>query len=105
MNTEILNISMKMIIGEDVTEAEAKQVKAYDLKYALVKYIYMEKRKHSDPENGPVLTRFHFTPGDGFMEAPIYDIVHGLIQVDLSVRDGDGKRNPPVTGIEKSELI
>ena len=104
MNTEILNISMKMIIGEEVTEAEAQQVKEYDLKYALVQYIYMEKRKHSDPVNGRVLTQFHFTPGDGFMEAPIYDIVHELIQIDLTARKGNYKHDPPVTGREKREL-
>jgi hypothetical protein len=104
MNTEILNISMKMIIGEEVTEAEAQQVKEYDLKYALVRYIYMEKKKHDTPENVPVLTQFHFTPGEGFMETPIYDMVDELLKIDLSVRKGNYKHNPPVTGREKREL-
>jgi hypothetical protein len=104
MNTEILDISMRMVIGEEVTEDEAQQVKEYDLKYALVRYIYMEKKKHDTPENSPVLTQFHFTPGEGFMEAPIYDIVHGLIQIDLTARKGNYKHNPPVTGREKREL-
>jgi hypothetical protein len=38
------------------------------------------------------------------METPIYDMVDELLKIDVSVRKGNYKHNPPVTGVEKREL-
>jgi hypothetical protein len=76
-------------------------------KYELVRYVYMEKMKHEGSE----ITQFHFTPGDGFMETPIFDIVNDLMKINEAIKNGDYEianwndvDGPPHTGIKKTEL-
>jgi hypothetical protein len=112
MNDKILDITRKMLVGEEVSDAEVELLKEYNLKYALVKFIYMEKRKHDALEGSTKLMNFFFSPGSEFMETPIYDIVENLLKFDISVKnligadisEFDYQSKPPFTGMEKRQL-
>lgn len=85
MFDKAFELTMKSISGEELTDDEKKYVRERNAKYELVRYVYMEKMKHE----GSSLTNFQFSPGDSFMETPIFDIVNGLIKVNESIKNGD----------------
>lgn len=108
---ERANIAAKQFLGkEPLTDDEQKFSKEYDLRYELVCFLYKEKMK----SKGKELKQFSFTPGDKFVETPIYDVVHALLDVDrqteagnYEVMDfGDEKwvSNPPRTDKKKKSL-
>jgi hypothetical protein len=104
------DLAMKAIGGKELTEDENKYLRERNAKYALVRYVYMEKMKHEGSE----LTDFHFTPGDSFVDTPIIDIVNELLKFNQAIKDGKVKPldlgdlnwrdNPPHSGKEKSTL-
>jgi hypothetical protein len=110
MFDKALELTMKAFSGEQLTDDENKYLRARNAKYELVRYVYIEKMKHE----GLSLTNFQFSPGDSFMETPIFDIVNGLIKVNESIKNGDyevvdfgdsnRKHNPPHSGKEKTTL-
>lgn len=104
-------LEAKHFLGkEPLTDEEKKASREYDVRYALVCFLYKEKAKSM----GKDLKQFSFTPGDKFMETPIYDIVHSLLEVDKQIEAGNYKpldfgdrkwvSNPPRTGKEKRSL-
>lgn len=121
MNFDIYELSLKSLIGKELTADEKKLLREYDAKYKIVRYIVMEKRKHK----GFNLVDFQFTPGDGFMDMPILDIANGIIESfslpSKPLNFGDGTfvfddegnpipqrgvyGNPPHTGLPKRSLI
>ena len=119
MKFDIYELSAKALVGEELTDDEKKLLREYDAKYKIVRHIVMEKRKHE----GFDLVDFQFTPGDGFMDAPILDLANGIIESfsspaealdfgDLTIQfDDDGNPiqqrgfgNPPHTGRQKKSL-
>jgi hypothetical protein len=85
MIDKAFELTMKSISGEELTDDEKKYMRERNAKYELVRYVYMEKMKHE----GSSVTQFHFTPGDNFMETPIFDIVSGLLKVMQGIKDGN----------------
>lgn len=111
MIDKAFELNMKAMSGEELTEDENKYLRERNAKYALVRYVYMEKMKHE----GSKLTDFHFTPGDSFVDTPIIDIVNGLLKINENIKDGKVtplnfgdvslvKHNPPHSGKEKTTL-
>jgi len=78
-------LTMKSISGEELADDEKKYMRERNAKYELVRYVYMEKMKHE----GSVVTQFHFTPGESFMETPVLDIVNDLMKINESIKNGD----------------
>ena len=101
---------MKAFSGEQLTDDEAKYLRARNAKYEIVRYVYMEKMKH----DGSGLTDFQFTPGNSFVDTPIIDIVSSLLKINENIKDGkatpldfgdlDWRDNPPHSGKEKTTL-
>lgn len=77
--------AMKLLMGKELTEEETKQLNEENIKYALVKFLYLEKMK----DLGTKLTAFSFTPGDKWMEVPTVDIVNELLSVGAAVKKGN----------------
>jgi hypothetical protein len=108
-------LTMKTLTGEQLTDDEAKYLRERNVKYELIRYVYMEKMKHK----GSGLTNFHFTPGESFMDTPIIDIVNDLLKfnqaiedgkvtpldfVDLDWNDDPSAHKPPHSGRQKTTL-
>lgn len=108
---DFTELTLRSVIGEQLTDDEKRYVHERNAKYELVRYLYTEKMKH----DGLELQNFQFSPGDSFMETPIIDVVNGLLKVLENIKNGDYdvvdfgdsslvKSNPPHTGKEKIEL-
>ena len=110
MLDKAFELTMKSMLGEQLSDDEKKYVRERNAKYEIVRYVYMEKMKHE----GSGLTNFQFTPGDSFMDTPIIDIVNELLKFNEAIKNGDyevvdfgdsnRKHNPPHTGREKTTL-
>lgn len=107
MKLDIYELSMKAILGLELTDEERLLVQRRNAKYALVRYVYMEKMKH----NGKELVDFQFTPGESFVDTPVIDIVNELLKINKQTYEvlnfGDMrliKSNPPHTGKAKTTL-
>lgn len=110
MIDKAFELTLRSLSGEELTDDEKKYVRDRNAKYELVRYVYMEKMKH----DGHELQNFQFSPGDGFMETPIIDIVNGLLKMYEAIKKGDYEildfgdssliNNPPVTGRPKTKL-
>lgn len=112
----------------DLTDEERSAVRERNIKYALVRFLYMEKMK------GTGLLDFHFSPGDSFMETPTIDVVNTLVDTMEKIASGEiecvpldfgdrtifdspeekavyeayhrgEKSNPPVTGRPKTKIL
>lgn len=77
----------KAMAGETLSEDESKQLRAHDIRYSLVRFLYMEKMQ----AEGVQLKDFHFTSGDNFAKTPILDIVNSLVEVHNEVKNGNYK--------------
>ena len=101
-------------VDEEVSDEDRKSLKEYDIKYALVRFLYIEKSK----ADGKNLVNFHFTPGDSFMDTPIFDVVDSLLEFSRKIESGEieskplsfddlrlRKSNPPDTGKTKTKLV
>ena len=96
--------------GKQLTDDEKRYAHERNAKYELVRYLYTEKVRH----DGIDLKNFQFSPGDSFMDAPIIDIVNGLLKVNEAIKNGNyevadfgdsnRKHNPPHSGKEKTAL-
>jgi hypothetical protein len=107
-----IELTLKSMSSEGLTDDEAKYLRNRNAKYELVRYVYMEKMKHEGFE----IKQFQFSPGDSFMDTPIIDIVNGLLKVNEAIKNGDyevldfgdgtelRKSNPPHSGKEKTTL-
>jgi hypothetical protein len=112
-------ISMKAfgLIGP-LTEADSTYLRERDIKYQLVRFMVKEKLNHDGPNK---TSNFQFSPGEGFMDKPIYDIVHGIIEMFEELAAGKLESesfgfgedleldsylldNPPHTGRKKTAL-
>lgn len=113
MNNEMFELSIKSLLGEELTDEEKLRVQRRNAKYKLVQYIYMEKMNHE--KTG--MTQFEFTPGESFEDTPTLDIVNSLIAVNKELKnavpfsfndsswiDRDKYHNPPTTGRAKTKL-
>lgn len=85
MFDKAFELTMRSLSGEELTDDEKKYVRERNAKYELVRYVYMEKMKH----DGLELKNFQFSPGYGFMETPIIDIVNGLLKMNEAIKNGD----------------
>jgi hypothetical protein len=111
MNLDIYKLSAKALLGEELTDEEKKKLRDYNAKYALVRYVYMEKMKHE----GSDLVNFQFTPGEDFVNTPVVDIVNGLLKINQQIKKGNYEvvdfgdstlvDNPPNTGKPKTSLV
>lgn len=108
---DVYEIFFRSMTGQEVTAEEKEKVRAHSIRYELVRFLYMEKMKHEGKE----LKDFHFTPGEKWMDIPIYDIVSELVKFNTAIRDGKVKRmnfgderlkksGPPETGMKKVDL-
>ena len=106
-----LELTMKSLSSERLTDDEKKYLHNRNAKYELVRYVYMEKMKHE----GSGIKQFHFSPGDNFMDTPILDIVNELMRFNEAIKNGKVKplnfgdlslvkHNPPHTGQEKTTI-
>jgi len=84
LSPELLEVSARQMRGEQITQVEFDDLNERHIRYELVRTIYTEKMRHE----GELLVDFHFTPKDNFMEIPIYDLVHELVQFSIGVKNG-----------------
>lgn len=77
------DLSVKSLLGEALSDEEREYLKEYNLRYALVRFLYTEARNKSRKEGQAELIDFHFTPGESFMEMSIYNIVKALLESDF----------------------
>jgi len=87
MFDKALELTMKSLSSEGLTDDEKKYMHNRNAKYELVRYVYMEKMKHEGSE----LKQFHFTPGESFMDTPIIDIVNDLMKFNEAIKNGKVK--------------
>lgn len=87
MFSQNFDIEMKILLGEEVTDEERNRWNNRNLKYEIVRYIYLEKM-HYDKTG---LVDFHFTPDQTFDDTPIIDLVNRLIKLDEDIRNGNIK--------------
>lgn len=108
--TKDLELFMKSLSDEGLTDDEKKYMRERNIKYEMVRYVYMEKMKHEGSE----LIGFQFSPGESFMDTPIIDIVNDLMKFNEAIKNGnyevadfddlDCRDNPPHSGREKTTL-
>jgi hypothetical protein len=111
MIDKAFELTMKALSGEEITDDEKKYVQERNAKYELIRHVYIEKMRH----DGVGLQNFHFTPGEGFMDVPIYDFVTDLLKMNEAIKNGDYEvldfgdsncdDNPPHTGKVKRTLV
>ena len=82
-----LELTVKSLSSERLTDDEKKYLHNRNAKYELVRYVYMEKMKHEGSE----IKQFHFSPGDNFMDTPIHDIVNDLMKFNEAIKNGKVK--------------
>jgi len=78
-------------IGPELTDDEKKEIREREFKYQLIRVLYFEKMKSL----GVDLKDFHFTPGEKWMETPVYDIVHSLVEIHEKTVSGEYKPMTP----------
>ena len=110
MMDKAFELTLRSLSGEELTDDEKRYVRERSAKYELIRHVYIEKMRH----DGLDLKNFHFTPGESFMETPIFDIVSGLLKMNEAIKNGDyevldfgdssWKHNPPNTGRTKTTL-
>ena len=110
MIDKAFELTLRSLSGEELTDDEKRYVRERNAKYELIRHVYIEKMRH----DGLDLKNFHFTPGESFMETPIFDIVSGLLKMNEAIKNGDYEvldfgdsswvNNPPHTGREKTKL-
>ena len=76
MDMKALEVTTKMIIGEDVTDEEKSYARNYNTKYAIVRHLVMEKMQQEKLG----LNDFQFSPGEDFMKTPTVDVVNSIIK-------------------------
>lgn len=114
MDMNAVEITTKMMVGEDVTEEEKSYARNYNAKYSIVRHLVMEKMS---TDKSMELKNFHFTPGSDFMEIPTVDVVNSIVESFVGLKDAipvdfyddswgeEGKySNPPTTGTAKTTL-
>lgn len=111
MDMKSFELTIKMTVGEDLTEDEKSYVRNYNAKYSIVRHLVIEKMQKENLG----LKNFHFSPGEGFMTTPTIDVVNGIVNVfssketlidfsDESLVSSNKYGNPPVTGRQKTNL-
>ena len=106
-----IELYVKLLSGEKLTDEENKKLRKSNIRYELVRFLYVEKMK----ADGLNLTDFHFSPGPKWEEVPIIDLVNELLQWNKAINNGDyevvnfgdsslKKSNPPHTGMKKVNL-
>ena len=75
MDMKALEITAKLMAGEDVTEDEKSYLRNYNAQYSIVRHLVMEKFAG---DKSTVLKNFHFTPGEDFMTIPTVDVVNSV---------------------------
>lgn len=69
---------------ESITDEEKLFMQQRARKYEIVRLLCLEKFQADAKEGEPVMTDFHFTPGESFMETAIVDIVNSIVNLDTS---------------------
>jgi hypothetical protein len=82
-------ITMKAMSGKILSSEEQEELRERNFRYELVRFLYTEKMKSL----GSPIKDFHFSPSDGWMDVPVYDIITNFIEainsVDTKEVDGD----------------
>lgn len=103
-------LSLENLLKEQLSSEETGKLKKRQIKYELIRFLYMEKMK-ANGEKG--LVNFHFTPGTNFEETPIIDVVNTLIELNNESNSAEAfsfndlkwkKHNPPDTGLRKTSI-
>lgn len=84
-------ILQKTVNGEEIFQEEKDHLRERIIRYELIRFLYTQKVNHNSENK---LTDFHFTPGDNFMETPIYDVLHELVKWHEGIKDGSIKVTP-----------
>jgi hypothetical protein len=86
MLDKMFELFTKTMLGEHLTDEEQLYAHRYNAHYVLVRYVYMEKINASNP--GSQLMDFHMTPGVGFLDTPVFDLVESLLKINEMVKSG-----------------
>jgi hypothetical protein len=81
------DILTRAMLGEVLSAEEQAQLKARNFRYELVRTLYMEKMRAL----GVNIKNFHFTPGDKWMDLPVYDLISSLIGIHEKRESGEYK--------------
>lgn len=102
MFDKAFELGTKALLGEHLTDEEKSYLRNRDIKYKLVRFLYMEK---ANSKNGPQTINFQFTPGDSFDDTPTIDIVNSLLKVTSKMKGANKQSNPPHTGMVKKSIL
>lgn len=106
MDMKAYELGLRAFLGDEtLTKEELDSVRERNVRYELVRFLVAEKLNNGNPKYKTM--NFHFTPGSGFMETPIIDIVNSIINVKVSPEDlvlGASKGGAPFTGLEKRNI-
>lgn len=83
--------ALRLLMGEEITEAERKQLNEEHVKRTLIKFLFAEKMK----EMGHEVRQSNFTFGPNWMQTPTIDIVNSLIDIQRKVDSGEIKPLTP----------
>lgn len=89
---KVADIAVRGLMDKDVSDDDKQFLREYEVRYALVKFLYKEKYNQLYPDQK--LINFSFTPGDGFMETPIVDLVESLLEIKRKTDSGQYKPIP-----------
>jgi len=87
MHPKSLMTAIDMVLGNHVSDEDKEYLKVRTEKYELVRSSYLESAKTTKPN----LVDFDFSPGPGFMEADVGDVVNELLVWDRGIEDGSIK--------------
>ncbi len=73
METDIFELSLKMVLGENITDEQRLRVQKRNAKYELVRFLVLEKL-------GTAVKNFHFDTGSAFETTSTIDIVNQLLE-------------------------
>ena len=80
---EIFTITTKILMKEPISTKELEFFRTYNEKYALVCEMVM---KELGRDVSKTTTKFHFTPGDDFIDTAIEEVVNEILGTLKSVQ-------------------
>jgi glutamate/tyrosine decarboxylase-like PLP-dependent enzyme len=66
----------KLLMGEELTDEEKRHLNEYNARYKLVRWLVMDKLA---TDKNKTTVDFQFTPGEGFLDVPVIDMVNDLL--------------------------
>lgn len=94
----------KRYLSDELTEDDKERLKEYEIRYQLVKWLYLDHRNKNNPNPKEELISFSFSPGPDFMKTSIFDMVKALVELDRQVNEGEVVPTFPDTGRDKRSI-